>query len=221
MLDQLKAILWDNRNEPFLVVMGASLVVILLWSVGLQMRRGAPLVCGSTILPASSANCPVRPELEPFPVGAIVAFFGPDNRIPTGWALLNGQLAPENSQLGFDADSAVVGEQLPDLRGRFIRGSADPLQPNHLAMGGNDNTDWSHAHRWARFDSDEDWHSYKNRNGNLTNVDNWNNGIDDDGRGVYPLLVEEGTSLYTERLGNAEESNLPSYVELRWIIRVF
>lgn len=55
----------------------------------------------------------------------------------------------------------------------------------------------------------------------MTNVDNWNNGIDDDGKGVYPLLVEEGTNLYTERLGNVEESNLPSHVELRWIIRVF
>lgn len=53
MFDRLKAVLWDNRNEPFLVVIGASLVVILLWAVGLQMRREAPLVCGSTILPAS------------------------------------------------------------------------------------------------------------------------------------------------------------------------
>ena len=221
MLNSLKAVVWDNRNEPLLVVISGGLLLLLVWAMGLQVRRQAPLVCDGTILPASSANCPVRPELEPFPVGTVVAFLGPDNRIPTGWALLDGQQAPENSALGFDADPEIEGEQLPDLRGKFIRGSADPLQPGNLVRGGNDITDLSHSHRWARFQSDEEWYSYTNRDNRFASVDNWNNGIDDEGRGVHPLLVEEGTNLYTERVGNALESNLPSHVELRWIVRIF
>lgn len=222
MLNWLKAVIWDNRNEPLLVAICAGLLVVVVWAMGLQVRRQAPLVCDGTILPASSANCPARPELEPFPVGTVVAFFGPDNRIPNGWKLLDGQQAPENSTLGFDADPAIDGEQLPDLRGKFIRGSSDPLQPGNLVAGGRDITDLSHSHRWARFEPEEDeWYSYTNRDNRFAKVDNWNDGIDDGGSGEYPLLVEAGRSLYTERVGNDQESNLPSHVELRWIIRVF
>ena len=216
----LKSVMWDNRNEPLLVAIGVGVLAILVCTWAVQVYRQAPLKCGDTILPVDKNDCPVPPSVEPFPVGTIVAYFGSDNRIPTGWVLCDGQPAPENSVLDLDANGSIEGNQLPDLRGRFIRGSFDPLQPGNLVVGGSDTTDLSHAHRWASFESDE-WYSYIDRNNDFGKVDNWDDGIHNHGEGDYPLLIDNGRSLYTERVGNTNESNLPSYAELRFIIRVF
>ncbi|MDY6941722.1 MAG: phage tail protein [Pseudomonadota bacterium] len=53
------------------------------------------------------------------PVGTVVAFFG--DEIPFGWLLCDGRALPP----GYSELQALVGENLPDLRGMFLRGRTD------------------------------------------------------------------------------------------------
>ena len=46
-------------------------------------------------------------------------------------------------------------------------------------------------------------------------MDDWENGIHNDGRGEYPFLIKPGVTLYT-----SGESNLPPYVAIRYIMRI-
>lgn len=130
------------------------------------------------------------------PIGTIVAYHGLVNDIPDGWALCDGSTLPD-------------GTELPDLTGRFIRGTTAA----GLQSGGSA----THAHRWAERGSRDlpgQWYSYLGEGGDLEVVDNWNNGIGNDGEG-FPLLVDKETRLFT-----STEEALPPYVELRFIMRV-
>ena len=147
------------------------------------------------------------------PIGTVVAFYGPDDAIPEGWELCSGQPLPERNGLppGFDADTEEPGQQLPDLRGRFIRGATGAL----LEEGGRA----EHAHKWVRRGANEQegtWHSYIDELGaREVPVDSWNNGIGRDGSGTYPFIADPGSTLYT-----AGTNHLPPYTDLRFIIRI-
>ena len=54
------------------------------------------------------------------PVGTVVAFMGDDDKIPTGWVKCTGQNISSGSQ--YVALRAVIGNTIPDLRARFLRG---------------------------------------------------------------------------------------------------
>lgn len=64
-----------------------------------------------------------RAALRSVPVGGVVAYFGPLNRLPPGWQLCDG------SELRADADASLraslKGGRVPDLLGRFLRGSSN------------------------------------------------------------------------------------------------
>ena len=226
MFKWLKSILWDNRNEPFLVLIGAVLLIAVLFILAYQIfYREAPLACGDVILPSSRSDCPEveqspqdpggnMKQFSQVPIGTIVAYFGTD--IPSGWALCDGQDNPNESKITIDADSSRGGIQLPDLRAKFIRGSARTESP--VKEGGNDTISLNHAHLWAYYTSGR-WYSYRENN-HYDRVDNWNDGLRTEGSGDYPLLVPNNTRLYT-KTDSMEVSNLPSYVELRFIIRIF
>ncbi len=211
------------QKNPFLVIIGAVLLIAVLFILAFQIfYRGAPLACGDVILPGSKSDCPevkIVPVGTQVPVGTIVAYFGKDEDIPSGWALCDGQDNPNESKITIDANSERGGIQLPDLRNRFIRGSNQALAESHVKMGGNDTITLEHAHLWAHFKSNQ-WHSYTANNSPRVRVDNWNNGLDDEGSGDFPLLVPNGKKLYTER-DTIKVSNLPRYIELRFIIRIF
>jgi microcystin-dependent protein len=85
------------------------------------------------------------------PVGTIVPFAGPENKIPAGWKNCDGSLLDENeySQLYAVLGKAWGGNtnnfNLPDLRGRFLRGvddasGNDPNASSRTAInsGGNE-----------------------------------------------------------------------------------
>ncbi|MCL1864459.1 MAG: phage tail protein [Spirochaetes bacterium] len=63
------------------------------------------------------------------PVGSIVSFAGPENRVPEGWLVCDGRVMNKDT-FGtlFDAIGFSWGKEsddefrLPDLRGRFLRG---------------------------------------------------------------------------------------------------
>lgn len=54
------------------------------------------------------------------PPGTVVAFMGDDNKIPTGWVKCTGQNISSGNQ--YAALRAVIGNTIPDLRARFLRG---------------------------------------------------------------------------------------------------
>ena len=103
------------------------------------------------------------------------------------------------------------GDRVPNLTDKFLMGTME----SGLVEGGNA----GHAHQWVRRGSGKqegDWYSYRDDGGTReVEVDNWTNGLHDDGKGEYPFLIAEGTTLYT-----SGESNLPPYVAVRYIIRV-
>ncbi|WP_026776507.1 tail fiber protein [Polaribacter sp. Hel_I_88] len=54
------------------------------------------------------------------PPGTVVAFMGDDNKIPDGWVKCTGQNIATGNQ--YAALRAVIGNTIPDLRARFLRG---------------------------------------------------------------------------------------------------
>jgi hypothetical protein len=54
------------------------------------------------------------------PPGTVVAFMGDDDKIPTGWVKCIGQDITDGIQ--YAALRAVIGNTIPDLRARFLRG---------------------------------------------------------------------------------------------------
>ena len=224
MWEWLNSVLWKNRNEPLAVAITAALLIIGLFTLLYQvLYRQAPLYCDGMVLPRRASDCPkvTAPTLPTvIPIGTIVPYFGKDEDIPAGWVLCDGRDNPIESKIRIDSNSDKGGLQLPDLRNKFIRGSMNALNPSHVQEGGSDTISLKHAHTWARFTS-RHWYSYINRSNSEVRVDAWNDGLGDDGSGDYPLLVHPSTRLYTEQVGSGEENNLPSFVELRFIIRIF
>ena len=217
----IRGVFWDNRNEPLLVLLVLVLLLFLLFIFGFQViYRQAPIYYKGIFLPPGTQYITDLSNSTNVPIGSIVAYFGDDENIPSGWALCDGQNVPENSKINMDADSQQGGKQLPDLRSRFIRGSNLGLNADEVRHGGSDTISLMHAHLWAHFRSNNRWWSHNDRN-ELVRVDVWNDGLGDDGRGDYPLLVAQDRRLYTSQWGSGQVSNLPSYVELRYIIRVF
>ncbi|MYH31230.1 MAG: tail fiber protein [Acidobacteria bacterium] len=153
------------------------------------------------------------------PIGTIVPYFGRDEDIPSGWVLCDGRENPIGSQITIDANSDRGGIQLPDLTARFIRGANAPLNPSHVQVGGSDTINTQHSHRWVHR-SGNTWSSYDS-DGNLGSADNWGDGIHNNGSGTFPFNMASGTSVYTELAGEGMVSNLPGYVELRFIIKIF
>lgn len=102
----LKQFLWDNRNEPLLVVIAMAFVAIIVWRTAI----GLPLNCGSNILPPSPCSPPV---VEPFPVGSILPMYSMPEHTPTGWVYCGVQ-------------------ETPQLGGRFLLGTTDIQEAGHL-----------------------------------------------------------------------------------------
>ena len=220
MLEWLKETLWKNRNEPLLVILGGGLLAVVLVVLVYQVLiRQAPLTCPGIVLP-SSQECPEEEvvALAEAPVGTIVAYLGSDDEIPDGWLACNGQPVPQDSPLsaGFSA--------LPDLRGKFVRGSIGLVPQSPLVQGGSDMISVKHGHRWARAEEDNQggrWYSFDSTSVEFR-VDNWTEGLGNQGSGLFPLYSTRDTvSLYTKHAGSEEVDILPSYVELRYIIRVY
>ena len=221
MFKWLKSILWDNRNEPFLVLIGSGLLIIVAYQT---FVRQLPLAVSKdiVILPSSESDPIKVPQSSLVPVGTIVAYFGKDDDIPPGWALCDGRDNPNESKITIDANSNEGGIQLPDLRNRFIRGSNQALAESHVKEGGNDTITLEHAHLWAHFKSKK-WYSYNENNQyQYYRIDNWDDGVGDKGENNFPLQVDEESEkkLYTE-MNTINVSNLPKYIELRFIIRIF
>ena len=220
--------LWDIRNEPFSVITSIGLLMIVLVVSVLScvqfFYREAPLFCEGQILPHSLEDCrkessPLPPESDFPPVGTVMAFFGDDEDIPSGWTLCDGRENPPNSKINFDADGEKGGDQLPDLRGRFIRGAKEPLDGKRIQVGGSDKINLKHSHHWVTYNGGH-WHSFTS-DGRSIQIDNWNNGIHNEGEGDYPLLASGNMEIYTNEWGNDQMDNLPKYAELRFIIRIF
>lgn len=217
--------LWNYRNEPVLALLSLAVVGLVGVVVALALLqfflRTAPLICNGIWLPISSEECGGisrnGPTTGNLPVGAILPFFGLDDDIPDGWVVCDGRDVPANSTIVVDADLEKGGSQLPDLRNKFVRGANSSLRKVGIRVGGSDTIDLEHSHLWAKKESGH-WYSFENKE--WKRVDDWDDGIGDDGNGNRPLSNDRNLLLYTDRQGSKSASNLPSYAELRYIIRV-
>ena len=220
--------LWDLRNEPVSVIIAVAILVITATTIALSVNqivfRKAPLICGSQYFPEKKTDCEgiqvSRSKDDDYPVGTIVAFFGRDSDLPKGWTLCDGRDNPQASLITVDADAEKGGIQLPDLRGRFVRGTEAPLDGVHLSTGGEDGISFNHSHVWSTFQARK-WYSYDGA-GNRFRVDDWDNGIGNQNKGNYPLVTSNArnTDLHTD-LRDKTWDNRPAYAELRYIIRIF
>lgn len=234
----------------YAVVVASVALLLGVGLVGIQMWRGDALICADGSVFARSCPAQgvpeagveqvvaralddrlpgaiddrVRlltadvPELVSVPIGAIVPYFGRDEDIPSGWVLCDGRENPIGSRIVVDANRNRGGIQLPDLTARFVRGASAPLDPNYVQVGGEDEIDLQHQHRWVERRGGA-WYSYDS-DGSLRRVDDWGDGLHNTGSGTYPFSMGSGTRVYTQPVGGTV-SNLPSYVELRFIIRIF
>ncbi len=168
----------------------------------------------------------VSNPIASFPVGSIIPFYGELSSLTgTGWAICDGRDIPQGSSpLIQDANPTKGGDQLPDLRGRFIQGLdfGDQLfnASSALHIGGSDSLDLSHQHKWARYD-DKNWYSFNN-SGSEFLVTNWNNGTNSDKKGEYPLNRNnsDALNLYTNSSPLGSVENRPRYMKLHFIIRI-
>ena len=221
--------LWNLRHEPVSVLVSIAVLLLAVTTIYLTVNqvifRNAPIICGSQYFPAQKEDCEGIPEsgaagTQNIPIGTIVAFFGRDSDIPDGWVLCDGRDNPANSLVSIDANAEKGGIQLPDLRGKFVRGTETSLDGVQLSTGGEDGISFNHSHIWTEFQSRR-WYSY-NAEGNRFRVDDWDNGIGNKGDGNYPLLTKgaRNANLYT-RASNQTMDNRPAYAELQYIVRIF
>ena len=73
------------------------------------------------------------------PIGGLTMFSGNPDNLPENWRLCNGQQVNDEA-------SPFHGEHLPDLRGKFVRGAANPRMVG--VIGGRDRRD-THIHRFS------------------------------------------------------------------------
>ena len=160
--------LWNIRHEPVVVLVSIAVLLlaatIIYLTVNQVIFRGAPIVCGSQYFPEEKEDCEGvqggrAQRSDNLPIGTIVAFFGLDADIPKGWIVCDGQTIPENSHLSIDANAEEGGKQVPDLRGKFVRGTETPLDGIQLLTGGEDNITINHSHVWGEFHAKK-WYSY-------------------------------------------------------------
>lgn len=203
--------LFDFRHEPAVKVLAFCMAALVL-AVGVAfvrhvLIRDYAVQCKGDLFPQH--RCDGSVDLAGVPVGTIVAFFGADMDIPDGWAACDGGPVPADSTLG-------VG-RLPDLRGRFIRGSSG-MTRTEVVSGGQDEVERTHTHLWATYDG-RNWSVVMN--GEWAQISAWANGMGDDGSGQYPLDPHDRgkMDLHTGPGGDAFD-NRPRYVEMRYIIRV-
>lgn len=219
--------LWARRNEPALVLLSLAVVGLVGVAVILMLLqfffRAAPLICNGIWFPTSPEECSASASrdsmAENFPIGAILPYFGLDEDIPAGWVVCDGRDVPEDSPIRLDANAEKGGRQLPDLRNRFVRGAAAALSEEGVRAGGSDTIDLEHSHLWARKKGGQ-WFSHRGGSKEWGRVDDWNDGIGDNGEGNRPLSNDGDLELHTDSQGNQSANNLPAYVELRYIVRV-
>ena len=70
------------------------------------------------------------------PPGTVVAFMGVDDKIPNGWVKCDGTDIT-NKGTEYDALKGVIGNRLPDLRGRFLKGDgkAAEIDVDYIVVG--------------------------------------------------------------------------------------
>ena len=216
---------WNFRNEPVVALLSTVLLVLVVFVLSITawqvLYRGAPLICSGAWFPPSAEICRGRiaisaPNASP-PIGAILPYFGTDDALPDNWIICDGRDIPDNNAIVIDANQERGGKQIPDLRSRFVRGAVRELANEGITVGGSDSIDLSHSHLWARKIGNH-WWSYKD--GDFVRVDDWSDGIGDDGSGNRPLSNDGSLNLFTDEQGNTNADNRPAYVELRYIIRI-
>jgi len=162
------------------------------------------------------------------PLGTIAPYFGIEEDLGDAWLICDGQDLPQDSKLAIDANPAKGGKQVPDLRGRFLRGAdnAAKLDLKALSIGGNDMLPaHGHSHAWAQF-GDRTWRTFDQKGGERRLM-TWSDGMDSAGIDDYPLVLDDDeniiapttfyTSLDTHDHGG---DNRPSFAEVNWIIRI-
>ncbi len=219
------SMLWDYRNEPVVALLSTAAVVLIAFLICVStwqyFVRVTPFKCNDVWLPASVELCSdataAQSNSAPPPIGAILPFFGSDEDLPGNWVVCDGRDVPQDSLISIDANAEEGGNQLPDLRSRFIRGAATQLADEGIVIGGTDTINLSHSHLWAEKRGTQ-WWSYES--GEFQRVDDWDNGIGDDGEGNRPLSNDASLNLFTDSQGDTNADNRPAFVELRYIIRV-
>lgn len=211
--------IWDLKNEPFSVVLSLVLLLLVIIFCFQYFVRKLPIYCDGNVLPQSSALCGLGGTV---PVGTIVAFFGLDRDIPLGWIVCDGSDIEDRS-IKIDADPEEEGNQVPDLRERFIRGSLGSLDKERVVTGGQDMIEMKHLHVWAHYTEENGgkWESF-DQNGERFRVDDWGNGLHSDGRGEWPLAASKTTILNTGYTDEKRDftDNRPVFTELRYIIKL-
>lgn len=153
--------------------LGMALIVALLWG-------------------SAASSSVAQPAADTDGVGTILAFWltDPLQPLPDGYLPCDGSIVS-------DAASPLLGQTLPDLRGRFLRGSTvanagsmggsashahavqDHVHQGNLSIFGSA----SHSHSWATWNTSTDNWTFPS--GPATT---WTNGLDSVGTGDFPIM---------------------------------
>ena len=152
------------------------------------------------------------------PIGSVVSWWGNAATPPAGWRVCDGSVVS-------DSESPLKGETLPDLRGRFVRGTTGDMRKTPV-VGGADEQTLAVAQMPAHSHGVNDpGHQH------LTTTAGWAQGAANGGRpridansplndwNMWSGMATTGITIQNSG-GNQPFSTVPRYVGLVYIIRI-
>jgi hypothetical protein len=198
-----------------------NVVLVLFLSVLVFSMKG----WGQKPQPRASGFSPLPP------VGAILAYVG-QGELPPGWTVCDGKVIGEAHGFQKDqVDSFWWNRKVPDLNGRFLRGTTEVEQ---VAMnGGNDtvkalttNKDGSHMHDYSLPDVTGRITEGRAGSGKKEDYGSGYDVVGPEGVGNHAHFIEGGKRTTPASQGShqhniPEITLVPKYTAVRYIIRIY
>ncbi len=150
------------------------------------------------------------------PIGTVLDWWkAPRSRVPDGFQLADGSPVT-------DRDSPFFGSNLPDLRGRYIKGAQTPRQLG-TAGGATSHNHGDHEHVWAQTTPQCDWMTDDLQHSGVL-LTGWTGkgvSVSPQANAMSPLATNLGSAKFcTESSGVGDAAHEPPYFCLFNIIRI-
>ena len=208
--------------------MTSKVNLVLSMAIGGLAIHGVIVACGSVkpqMVDAQASDSAAQGDMS-VPPGTIVAFAG--TTVPTGWALCDGSPVSRTMYAGlftaigisFGGGDGINTFNLPDLRGRFLRGvdgtaGRDPDELSRTEMGPGGNT----GNRVGSIQSDQlvkHTHTLNQGNGARDQVINsWIIG----NNGAFDPSGDAGASMGGDTASTGGSETRPTNAYVNWIIK--